>query len=294
MKKIYLSLFFCWSLIFIACNMPTNANQNTNNTNSEIEDNTPNISPEMMDKAEKALNYVKNNVWVSEKYKNPAGDYEDPEYDESKIMYLKLENNTLKIFNKSGVIYKTFDVNLNNLSEYCDKEKLVYFKVNGNDETRLLVYPLYDFNTLMLRLNNGYIGEPSRYYEDFMVLEDNNSQLDNNDSEIINNIKGDWNYTASEVNRNFKITITDNEIKINTDQGIATAKYTVKNSKINIKYTEIAADNSTTVDYEGTFDITLLNNGFKISSTDYNAASIYGMFFNCSTTDSNYEIIFSK
>ena len=294
MKKIYLSLFFCWSLIFIACNMPTNANPNTNNTNPEIEDNTPNISPEMMDKAEKALNYVKNNVWVSEKYKNPAGDYEDPEYDESKIMYLKLENNTLKIFNKSGIIYKTFDVNLNNLSEYCDKEKLVYFKVNGNDETRLLVYPLYDFNTLMLRLNNGYIGEPSRYYEDFMVLEDNGSQSDNNDTEIINSIKGDWNYTVTETNRSFKITITDDEIKIKTDQGTATAKYNIKNNKINIKYTKIAADNSTTVDYEGTFEITLLNSGFKISSSDYNSAAIYSMFFNCVTKDSNYEIIFSK
>lgn len=280
-------MLIAFTFTALSCNQPSSPSSSSNDTNNSNNSNEPQIALPVIAEAERIINKVKLHNWITDTSMCPNNNIP---------LKLKVQDNKIIITEaNTGNLYYQFDITIPDSIHENSTTQGILFKTNDShnyigisldyDETGLTVNSPYGDNLLSAVADNNV----------FKIDTGSSSGSGTSNQEIINSIKGNWMYSGvvAQQQRTVNVTITDNTITLSWAGESREANYTVNNGKLRINYTA-RAQNGTTTDYSGEFNVTLESNSFKLTGSGADAAQIYAMFFGMTTTSTSYEITFTK
>lgn len=304
-KSLVAAMLIAFTFTALSCNQPSSPSNDSENANSSNNEEEEGLPSELLVKAENIINTVKSYNWISSENMTTK-------------LKLKLENNKIIVTHAdSGKLYYEFDVTIPDAINVKETNEHAYYWNHDFGECLKADADIYiktnDSHDIVINMSGN--GEPYKDTLDYKLMVDSYATGDSlfddcfdfvvdlssssgsgaSNQEIINSIKGNWNYSGIVANqqRTVNVTITENKITLSWAGENREANYTVNNGKLRINYTA-SAQNGTTTDYSGEFNVTLESNSFKLTGSGADASQIYAMFFGMTTTASSYEITFTK
>lgn len=279
-------LLIAFTFTALSCNQPSSPSSSSNDSNNTNNSNESQIPLPVIAEAERIISKVKLHNWITDTSMCPNN---------SIPLKLKVQDNKIIITEaNTGNLYYQFDITIPDSIHENSTTQGILFKTNDthtyigisldSNETGLIVNSPYGDNLLSAIAQNN----------SFKIDTGSSSGSGASNQEIINSIKGNWNYSGEVANqqRTVNVTITDNKITLSWAGTPREASYSVNNGKITINYTHTEGGIST--DYSGEFNVTLESNSFKLTGFGADASQIYAMFFGMTTDASSYEINFTK